>query len=813
MIKPEYIENIGKSIGAGPAQVSAALELLNGGASIPFIARYRRDVTGDLNEEQLETISEKSIYYTALNDRRRFMINSLSEQGALTDELAEKLEQADNRLELEDLFLPYNKRQRTKAVAAEEKGLAPLADFLQAQDPSQGEVVAKAGAFVSSEKAVSSPLEALEGASEIVSERIAHKPEVRQRLRERMLAEGKIASHATKNAEGRDTKYRNYYDFSEEAAKIPSHRFLAIMRGAKEGFLRVELQMDDAAALQELLEAHLTAKGTAYESYIRHAVESAYNHLLRPAIENDVMGLVRQRSEDEAIRVFRENAKNILLTPPYGRLPVMGVEALPEQHCALAVVDGDGKPSATKKLPLQATEEVVDPAQALRDELQAHGARAVAIGNSSEARQAAQFVREALAPLAEEGAFCVFVNDASATAYANSKAAREELPDMEAPFRKAVSTARYLQDPLAELVKVEPRHIGVGQYQHDVHPKRLRDGLHRTLASCVNRVGVNANRASRELLSYVSGIQPRTAESIIAFRDAHGPIKSLQQLVEVEGVGPRVFEQCAGFLRIDDGEEPLDASAIHPETYPIVDKIAESVGRTRGEILGQREILTDADLSAFSEGFVGPLTLDFIRRELIRPGRDPRREFKAPKFVEGVTSVEHIEQDMVLEGVVTNVTDFGVFVDVGVNQDGLVHLSELANRFVRDPRTVAKVGDVVKVKVLQVDKEQPRISLSIKALLPPPQPRKQRRLRRGSGEEAAAQGGETGGQDRERSRREGKPSQEGKRRRRPKQKQQGDRGREDSGRQKRPAQQEPNASPMNTQLADQLAALKDKLNK
>lgn len=866
MIDAKYVQRIADKLELSPAQVGQAIELLTGGAAIPFVARYRRDVTGRLDEQQLERIAEENIYYTALSDRKRFVLDTLKQQNALTPELEQEIDACVDKMVLEDVFLPFKKRKRTKATVAADKGLTPLADFLMKQAPVEGPLEEFAGSFVKPENQVSSPEEAMDGAVEIIAERLSLDRTVRTRVRDAMTGEGQIAAHATKNAEGRKTKYSNYHDFTEPLREIPSHRYMAILRGVKEGVLRMELKLDDAALKESLLSQVVEKPGSPYEPVLRRALNEAYDHLIRPALENDVLNVVLARCEEEAIRVFRENAENILMAGPAGPVPVLGVDPL-EKGCAFVVAGPAGEvlehgvvtfekpsppspaavaaeappataepvePAAPADSPAPVAPEgaapndaapasepapvmeaptgdeaggptyVEDPAAHFLELMRRHAVRGVAVANAGSAREFGSLIRPALSELGGDGLFCVYVSDACAAAYAGSRVAREESPRLSDAERRAVSCARRVQDPLAELCKIEPRFIGVGQYQHDVHQKRLREGLRRTLEYCVNRVGVNLATCHAPLLTQVCGMQQQTAEAVIAARDA-GSLTTLERLNDVDGVGPKVYEQCVGFLYLPASEQPLDATRIHPEAYEVVAGIAQAAGASVAELMGNPGALAEVDLAAHETGVVGPHTLALVREELAAPGRDPRKPFKAPELLEGVHTVADLEDHMVLEGVVTNVTDFGVFVDVGVTQDGLVHLSELANRFVRDPRTVAKVGDVVRVKVLKVDKETPRISLSIKALMGPPPSRNKPRRRSGEATESTDQKSPRGGGRAEGGRRQ---QGKGKGKRRDDRKQRSQRRPEKTG----PAQSGASSDkPLNTQLADQLAELRNKL--
>jgi uncharacterized protein len=553
-------------------------------------------------------------------------------------------------------------------------------------------------------------------------------PRARAELRRRLLEEGKITARPTKNAEGKKTKYESYYEFSEPVSEIPSHRMLAILRGVKEGFLRVDIAVDDEKALDAVLALFLAGNESLFEPYVRLAVQEAYTRHLRLAMESEVMDVLRKQADEGAIGVFRENAENLLLAAPAGPIPIVGAVPGADGTARFVVVDAGGRFAEHQTYFLPADDDDSTEAEnSLLALMGKYGASAIAMSNAQSSSALIRFTKSVLAKLGKEDAFAISVGSGPSAAYASSKPARDEMPDVEPDLREAVSIARRVQDPLAELVRVEPRSIGVGQYQHDVNQKELREGLQRSITSCVNRVGVNPNTASSALLRYVSGIQGGTADNIVAARERVGGFKSRAQLLDVDGVGPRVFEQCAGFMRIPSGENPLDASAIHPDYYDLVAAMAESAGVSVADLLGNKAAVEKIDFAHFQGGNVGPMTLASIRQELLAPGQDPRPRFKAPKLVEGVSSIQDLQEGAELEGVVTNVTNFGAFVDVGVQQDGLVHLSELSNHFVKDPREVVNVGDVVRVKVLAVDKAQPRISLSMKALQPPRPKRAPRR--------------------------------------------------------------------------------------
>lgn len=715
MLKGDFLERIAHEVSSSPTQVAATIELLDQGGTISFIARYRKDVTGNLDEVRLETIARLNKHYSLLAQRRTTILEATAKQGKLTDELRARVETCLDKPGLEDLYLPYKRPRHTKAAIAREKGLGPLADFLWAQVLGEQSIEEFTATFVRQDRAVLSVEEALEGAGYILAERISVDSQARAAIRERMFTTGKIVVRATKNTVGRKNKFEAYYDFSESVPQMPSHRFLAITRGVKDGALRMDLKIDDDSMVTELAARYIKDPGSVFEPYIRQALEDAYNRLLLPSLETEVIGIVRRRADSEAIRAYCENAESLLLAAPAGPVNAVGIYPDPRGGWQVAVADGSGRflESATIA-PDSLDKDTENVERTLLELMQKHDAYAVAIGNGAGGRETANFVRKALAKLGRAGAFCVRVNGSGASIYARSKTAREELPDLAAGVRGALSIARRLQDPLAEMVKTDPRHIGIGQYQHDVSQKQLREDLHGTVTSCVNKVGVNLNTASAALLRYVSGISFDIAKEIVAYRSQVGRFRSREQLKEVKSITPDVFEQCAGFLRVTDGENPLDARSIHPEAYPVVERMAATLGVTVSDLIQNPRALKGMDLSPFGTEIIGPLTLRDIGSELLKPGRDPRPRFRVPRFLDGVQSVADLQQGMEMEGVVTNVTDFGAFIDIGIQQDGLVHLSELANRFVKQPHAVVRVGDIVRVKVIKVDKELPRISLSMK---------------------------------------------------------------------------------------------------
>lgn len=717
MIEQKFVDRIAQEVGARPEQVAIAVQLFDKGATSPFVAHYRKDLTGNLDEGTLERIEERNVHYTAFINRRNAILQNIEKQEQITEEIREAILGCFDDTSLEDIYLPFKRKRRTRATVAIEQRLGPLADYVWAQAPSEQSLESFASQFIDPSKSISSAEEALDGARAILTEKLAQDAAVRALIRDRMWKEGKVCTSATKNAVGQKTKFESYYNFSEPLQTIPSHRLLAAMRGEKLGYLRLDLAIDDAKLLSDVLEHVLKSPGTPYEEQIRIVIEDAYRRHLRPELEHEVLANARERAEAEAIRVFQENARNLLMAPPAGQIPVMGVQHDPNAGTVVVVVDPGG--TLREFATLKPQDDGAAAEKTLGELVEKFEIRAVAVGNGAGARETMRFVDGYLKRNPGRRTFAVYVNESGAAIYSASKIARDELPDVDMPVRAATSIARRLQDPLMELVKVEPRNIGVGQYQHDVNQRRLRDSLYRTIVSCVNRVGVDANTASVSLLRYVSGIQMGTAQNIVAHREKIGGFKSREQLLEVDGIGSKTYEQCAGFLRIRGGDNPLDATTIHPEAYAVVGLIAEHAGLPVSDLVGNKELLEKIDVKPFEREIIGSATLSDIHSELMRPGRDPRRRFRAPRFIEGVYALEDLQENMEAEGIVTNVTDFGAFVDIGIQQDGLVHLSELANRFVRDPRQVVKVGDIVRVRVIKVDRDQPRISLSIRAAVPP----------------------------------------------------------------------------------------------
>jgi uncharacterized protein len=717
-LSPEILLHVSQQLNLPLRGLVAVIELLDEGGTVPFIARYRKEATGNLDEVQIRAIEEQLAYFRELVTRKQTVLETIASQGKLTDELKAKIEATLDRAVLEDLYLPYKPKRRTKATIAREQGLEPLADYLWEQQPRGVSLAAFAPTFISQEKGVASVEAALEGARHIVAERISEDADLRKMLRQWVFDEGVVTSRKAAEDEGKpldeQEKFKMYYDYREPVKTIPSHRMLAIRRGETENILYFLIETDAARATQMLRARVLKAQGD-WTPQLELAIDDSWSRLLNSSIQAEVRLELKRRSDLEAIQVFRENLHNLLLAPPAGPIAVLGIDPGLRTGCKIAVVDETGKFLAHDVIYPHTGKGNTDAAKAtLYRFLGQHNCRAIAIGNGTASRETDALVREFLREKELKDIFTVTVSESGASVYSASDLARQEFPDLDLTVRGAISIARRLQDPLSELVKVDPKAIGVGQYQHDVDQRQLQESLGQVIESCVNRVGVDLNTASWALLRYVAGISERTALNIIAHRDKNGRFVSREQLKQVTGVGPKTFEQAAGFLRIRGGSNPLDSTAVHPESYALVEQIARIAGSPVEGIIQQPELLKKVDSSQIK---AGTFTLQDILEELRKPGRDPRDKFVAPSFLESVHEISDLEPGMVLEGVVTNVTRFGAFVDVGVHQDGLVHISELSNKFIKDPSEAVKAGQIVKVKVLSADARTKRVSLSIKALL------------------------------------------------------------------------------------------------
>ncbi len=705
---------VAAELSLSPNQVAGALALFAEGATLPFIARYRKEATGGLDEVQLRDLRDRARYLEEMEERRAAVLESIEEQGKLTPELRTEIEEAETKQALEDLYLPYRPKRRTRATIATERGLLPLADLLWEGEVDDVGARKAAEAFVDAEKEVPDVEAALQGARDILAERLAEDAGLRGAVRDLTRSKGLVTSRADKGMEeaAAAARFRDYFEHSEPVTRIPSHRMLAIRRGEAEEVLRWTIDAPEEEARAMVRSRAL--KGRRARGELKAVAEDAYKRLLKPGVEVDLRMEMKEAAEKEAIRVFGVNLEQLLLQPPAGERGVLGLDPGFRTGVKAALVSRTGAVLATDTLYLHREDRFRAGLDSLLD---GHAPEMVAIGNGTASRETETLVREVVRARTDEGPVVVVVNEAGASVYSASEVAREELPEMDVSLRGAVSIARRLQDPLAELVKIDPKSIGVGQYQHDVNQPRLRDRLDETVQLCVNRVGVEVNTASAPLLSYVAGVGPTLARNIVEFRDERGGVASRRNLLDVPRLGPKAFEQAAGFLRIRGGEHPLDATAVHPERYALVEAMAADLGSDVGGLVRNEELLAKLEgrLSRYVSDDVGLPTLGDILDELRRPGRDPREAFEAPAFREDITEPKHLEPGMALEGVVTNVVAFGAFVDIGVHQDGLVHISQLADRYVKDPNEVVKVGDRVKVTVLSVDLDRNRIGLSMKA--------------------------------------------------------------------------------------------------
>jgi protein Tex len=705
-----YADRIASELGLRVPQVRAALELLLEGNTIPFVARYRKEATGELDEVQLRDVRDRHEYLAELDERRAAILKSIDEQGKLTPELKAAIDRAETKQALEDLYLPYKPKRRTRATIAAEKGLLPLAELLWEGRTSDAELRAAATGYVDAEKGVASADEALAGARDIVAERVADDAATRAHVREQVWAKGVLESRAARGKEKEVSKFQDYYDFSGPVKSLPGHRVLAIRRGEAEEFLTARIIAPDDEIVAALRRKHTA--GHAAPEQMGEAVEDAYRRLVSTSVEVEVRMELKTKADEEAISIFGRNLEALLLAPPAGGRSVLGVDPGYRTGCKLAVVSGTGALVTTGHVYLHQEDRAKRDLARL---LEAHPVELVAIGNGTASRETEKLVKEVVRELAAgRRPVVVMVNEAGASVYSASDLAREELPELDLTLRSAVSIARRLQDPLAELVKIDPKSIGVGQYQHDVGQVKLKRRLDETVESCVNRVGVELNTASPALLGYVAGIGPTVAQKIVRHRDENGPFRSRAAVTKVAGLGPKTFVQAAGFLRVRGGEHPLDASAVHPERYALVERIAGDVGVPLGSLVGNEAAITRIEPRKYVGGEVGLPTLHDILGELRKPGRDPREAFEAPAFRDDVQKIEDLKEGMVLQGTVTNVVAFGAFVDVGVHQDGLVHVSHLSNRFVKDPNEVVKPGERVTVRVLSVDVQRQRIALSMK---------------------------------------------------------------------------------------------------
>ncbi len=713
---------IAQEVQAQGSQVTAAIQLLDDGATVPFIARYRKEVTGGLDDVQLRKLEERLTYLRELEDRRGKILESIVQQGKLTDGLAAKIRLADTKTRLEDLYLPYKVKRRTKAQIARERGLAPLAQQLLEDPGLTPETVA--GQFVDPVKEVPDATAALDGARQILMEQFAEDAELLGSLREYVWGNAQVRASVTAGKEVEGAKFRDYFDHNEPLSSVPSHRALAMLRARKEGVIGIKLVMDveddslgaDTTGTGRVCKQFgIAAEGRPADKWLVDSARLCWRAKISLHIETELVSKIREAAEKEAILVFANNLKDLLLAAPAGPKTILGLDPGLRTGVKVVVVDATGKVLATDTVyPTPPRNDWIGASERLKRLISAHDVQLISIGNGTGSRETDRLAAELVKAMPERKITKLVVSEAGASIYSASELASKELPDLDVSLRGAVSIARRLQDPLAELVKIEPKSIGVGQYQHDVNQVRLGRGLEAVVEDCVNAVGVDVNTASPALLARVAGLSTTIAENIVEYRNQNGAFKNRKQILKVARLGQKAFEQAAGFLRIMEGDNPLDRSAVHPEAYPVVERITTRSGRDVRSLIGDQAFLRALKPADFTDETFGVPTVVDIIAELEKPGRDPRPEFETASFQDGVEEISDLQLDMVLEGVVTNVTNFGAFVDIGVHQDGLVHISQLAEKFIEDPRDVVKAGQVVKVKVMNVDQARKRVALSMR---------------------------------------------------------------------------------------------------
>ena len=705
----QYFEKIAKELSIRANQVANTAELIKGGATVPFIARYRKEYTDSLDEQQIMKIRDRMEQLEAIEKRRDSIIQSIEEQDKLTEDLKKQLEEAESLSELEDIYLPYRPKRKTRATIAKSRGLEPLAKMLMSQN--SGDVHSLAARFVDDEKEVPTEEDALAGARDIIAEWVNEHKYARNRMRWLFRRSAQIHSKVIKGKEDDGMNYKSWFDFSERIASAPSHRILAMFRGEKEGFLRLNIEPNKEEAIENLEKIFVKGNNESSEQ-VKLAVEDSYKRLLQPSMETELKSEARERADGKAIEVFVENVRQLLLAAPLGQKTVMAIDPGFRTGCKVVCLDRQGELLHNETIyPHPPQNEVKEAIKKVSSLVDAYKIEAIAIGNGTAGRQTERFIKSVRF---SRDVIAVMVNESGASVYSASKVAREEFPDYDVTVRGSVSIGRRLMDPLAELVKIDPKSIGVGQYQHDVNQAALAKSLEDTVMSCVNNVGVEVNTASKQLLSYVSGLGPSLAGKIIEYRTENGPFSSRAEFMEVPGFGAKAFEQSAGFLRIRDAENPLDSSAVHPESYAVVARIVDQYNTAVEELMEDEQLRKKIDLKAFVDDQTGLPTLKDIMDELAKPGRDPRKKFDLFEFDSGVNSMEDLREGMVLPGIVTNITAFGAFVDIGVHQDGLVHVSQMADRYVKDPNEIVTLNQKVQVKVIDIDQDRKRIGLSMK---------------------------------------------------------------------------------------------------
>ena len=722
MTESQMLEYVATQLRLSQSHVRNTIQLLDEDNTVPFIARYRKERTGELNEDQIRDIQHHFNYLRTLEKRKDTILKSIGEQGKLTPELKGKIENCTVLQDLEDIYLPYKPKKRTRATIAREKGLQSLADLILAQQTFEGKPEDYAEKFINPGKEIDTSEEALAGAGDIVAENIADNADIRKNIRETVFKSGLIIT--TARDESRSSVYEMYYDYSEPVSKIPSHRILAINRGEKENILKVKIDSDADRALEIIQKKIIKNRDSIFTSLLIQSIEDAYKRLIFPAIEREIRNTLTETAEEQAIRVFATNLKNLLLQAPVNNKVIMGIDPGFRTGSKVAVIDPTGKYlEGTTIYPHPPQNQFFEAKQILTRMIERHHVDIIAIGNGTASRETEFLVAELIGELPEETSVSyIIVNEAGASVYSASKVAQEEFPDLDASMRGNISIARRLLDPLAELVKIDPKSIGVGQYQHDVNQKKLHESLHAVVEDCVNQVGVNLNTASKSLLTYISGLTSRTAENIVKYREENGRFNSREELKKVAGIGINSYEQAAGFLRIPDGNNPLDNTSIHPESYDATNALLKKL-RIDDINQGGKAIISQirknrTEIRHLAEELrIGEPTLRDILENLEKPGRDPREDLPKPLFKSNILKIEDLREGMILKGTVRNVVDFGAFVDIGVKQDGLVHISQMGDRFIKDPHKILAVGDIIDVKIISIDADRGRIGLSMKGII------------------------------------------------------------------------------------------------
>ena len=715
----KIIKIIAEELGVKEKQVESTIKLIDEGNTIPFIARYRKEVTGGLSDEQLRDLGERLTYLRNLEERKEEVKNAIEEQGKLTDEIVVALQNAKILAEVEDIYRPYKQKKRTRATVAKEKGLEPLAEIINNQEEKK-DIYEIAKEFIDIEKGIETVEDAMAGAKDIIAENISDNADYRKEIKRICYRDGLIVTKATDSEQ--KSSYEMYYDFSEKVSKIPSHRILAINRGEKEEFIKVKIEKPEENIINYLKKNIVKDYNSQFAQILQNTLEDSFKRLIEPSIDREIRSDLTEKADEKAIKVFGQNAKQLLLGAPLKGLTVMGFDPAYRTGCKIAVIDETGKLLATTTVyPTEPQNDVEGAKKELTKLIQKFNINMIAIGNGTASRESESFVAALISELKKDDLYYAIVSEAGASVYSASKLATEEYPDINVSLRGAISIARRLQDPLAELVKIDPKAIGVGQYQHDVNQKRLAESLTGVVEDAVNKVGVDVNTATPSLLSYVSGINKTIANNIVKYRDENGKLKERKELLKVPKLGKVAFEQCAGFIRIFDGKNPLEITAVHPESYEPTEKLLSKIGYDKKDLLDKDKLaeikqkLSALNISKTAQELeIGELTLKDICDELSKPGRDPRDEMPKPVLRSDVLKFEDLKEGMILTGTVRNVIDFGAFIDIGVKHDGLVHISEMSEKFVKNPSEIVSVGDVVKVKVIKIDQERQKVGLSMK---------------------------------------------------------------------------------------------------